>query len=193
MSPIERLRRRSKSLHVLGLGPDAGPDEIRHAWKRRAYACHPDRGAEAEAGFDAARAAYAYLTGEDDTAVPEAPRRASRPVSRVRAEDLTDADVAACQRRLAEEYKTQATDHVPFAQIRAGRMLTFVVRTEMQPGLNRIALPTTALAGRRSKPVVVRFRPERAGPGDMVLTDALRDSLFPGAKDIRIRFGRIVA
>ena len=51
---------------VLGLGPDAGPEEIRRAWRRVSKQYHPDTGFPSEAGarrFREAREAYEALMG----------------------------------------------------------------------------------------------------------------------------------
>jgi len=49
---------------ILGLGPDAGPSEIRHAWRHISKECHPDIGDPTEEGarrFREAREAYEAL------------------------------------------------------------------------------------------------------------------------------------
>jgi hypothetical protein len=45
---------------VLGVGGDAGPDEIRRAFRARAFATHPDHGGNA-AEFAAVQHAFAVL------------------------------------------------------------------------------------------------------------------------------------
>ncbi len=52
---------------VLGLGAEAGPAEIRRAWRRISKQCHPDTGARDEESarlFREAREAYEALVGD---------------------------------------------------------------------------------------------------------------------------------
>ena len=58
---------------VLALPYDAGPDDVRRAFRRRAHETHPDRGGSADA-FHAVRDAYRALTADLD-----AERRRWRP------------------------------------------------------------------------------------------------------------------
>lgn len=57
--------------HVLGVPESAGPDELRRAYRRRAFALHPDRngGPDAHEAFLAVRAAYDALTAPPPAAV----------------------------------------------------------------------------------------------------------------------------
>ncbi|HUX38696.1 MAG TPA: J domain-containing protein [Rectinemataceae bacterium] len=55
---------RKTAREVLGLGPEAGSAEIRHAWRRISKECHPDSGSPTEEGlrrFREAREAYETL------------------------------------------------------------------------------------------------------------------------------------
>jgi hypothetical protein len=45
---------------VLEVAPGATEDEVRRAWRRRAFETHPDRGGD-EAAFDVVRQAFAHL------------------------------------------------------------------------------------------------------------------------------------
>ena len=200
MTPIEKARARSAALAVLGLGLHADADEIRQAWKRRAYATHPDRAQGTDDAFVQAKSAFDFLTGAaSDFAMiqPVRPATATRPRPQQthQASELTEAEQAACRDRLAADGDGAGDgnghgDHVPFAQIRAGRDLTFLVGGSMAEGVNRVALPSTALGGRRARPVIARLRPLRAGSGDVLLPDDMRARLFPGARSVRIRFGQ---
>ena len=67
---------------VLALGYDAGPDDVRAAFRRRARETHPDRGGSA-AAFHHVRTAYGALTADLEQerlrwGTPEAPAPASR-------------------------------------------------------------------------------------------------------------------
>jgi len=63
-SPTEPATRDPRA--VLGIGPEAGPAEIRRAWRRVSKQCHPDTGARDEESarlFREAREAYETLVG----------------------------------------------------------------------------------------------------------------------------------
>lgn len=79
-------RRRRKYHAILGVRWDAGPDEIKRAYRQLALRYHPDRNSEAgaEARFKEINEAYAVLSGKErmppSTAVSEPGTRNPQPV-----------------------------------------------------------------------------------------------------------------
>lgn len=53
---------------TLGVSPDATPDQIKKAYRKRALECHPDRGGGDEAAFKALEAAYGVLSDSEKRA-----------------------------------------------------------------------------------------------------------------------------
>ncbi|WP_343080013.1 J domain-containing protein [Ostreiculturibacter nitratireducens] len=82
-----------------------------------------------------------------------------------------------------------STDHVPEAVQRHGRHLTYVVRTPLVRGTNRVAVPTALLEDiRKVKPMIVRFLSFKSGPGEIRVPEEVLSNVFPGARIVDIRF-----
>ncbi|KUJ73328.1 hypothetical protein AVO45_14665 [Ruegeria marisrubri] len=218
MSPIERVRARAAALEELGVASGAGPEEIREAWRRAAFDAHPDRAGGDGDDFARVKAAYdvlrkAGLTGPDRSESANRAPRPRRPRVAPRDISFSDQEKAACQALLdanlvnAENIVSvtpadagnggiaTATpwsgpkDHVPVAVRCEGRRLTYFVNAAASTGINRVALPASALAtSRNARPTLVEFRCAKAGPGEVTVPEGLRSQRFPGARKVSIRF-----
>lgn len=243
MTPIERVRAKDAARAVLGVRSSADAAEIRAAWRRAAFAAHPDRHGGDQRGFVQAKAAYDLLSAqfeieEGQSAHREttraetrqsegAPRTAAHPARHTarrapgtasgpapqrprlaeRETPLAEAATIACRALLAQEEpapraahlrlhaeaETQAggatVDHVPHALRRRGRAVTFVLRGRLAAGLNRVALPAGVLEGADCpRPQVVAISAAREAAGEVVVPDRVRARLFPGARQVRLRF-----
>lgn len=204
MSPIEKVTARSAALDALGLSGSASPEDIRSAWRRLAFDTHPDKMAGVATAFLEAKAAFEYLGGKDKTfgapgkwepafeAGPAGAARRPRPRPGIVAqtEPLGKDDIALGRALLEQDPVERATDHVVEALERKGRNLVYMVRGAAGAGVNRVALPAAILSGHRGKvrPTVVTFDLVRASVDEYVVPDDTRHAMFPGARDVRIRF-----
>lgn len=103
MSYPDRATQMAIALEALGLGSDAGFQDVRMAWKHIAFTTHPDRNHGDRSAFDKAKAAYDFLVkqvpptrpgkGEPQRAAPtpSAPKAPApgRPRVTTRAADLS--------------------------------------------------------------------------------------------------------
>jgi hypothetical protein len=245
MTPIERVRAKDAARAVLGVPAAADATEIRAAWRRAAFAAHPDRHGGDQSGFVRAKAAYDILSAGFDTeadraapaaatptrttAVHEAPRRAGpaarrtprapdeaaagaaprRPRIAERETPVPGAARAACLDRLAAgaavpvdahlllhrdakpDRSDAPADHVPHAVRRRGRAVTFVVDGPLSAGWNRVALPAGLLEGALcGAPQLLSITALRDGAGEVVVPEKVRARLFPGLREVRLRFER---
>jgi hypothetical protein len=214
MTPIERTRAKASALKDLGLGHYAEPEDIREAWRQIVFRTHPDRNTEAHGEFARAKAAYDFLrsdaagaTGLSDASGQhggqhraDRPRGAgirptSRPSVTTRTEALAPETIDRCRALLAlsvGEAKTQvsvAADHVPDSVQRHGRHLTYLVRTPLARGRNRVALPTALLEdARKVDPAILTFLSTYSGAGDYQVPEGVRIRHFRGARSVTIRF-----
>ncbi|MDA7964754.1 DnaJ domain-containing protein [Ruegeria sp.] len=204
---MSKIKARAEALEALGLSQGASADEIREAWRTVAFHAHPDHTGGDYSGFAQAKSAYDFLRKEGLTAQnrsgPAVPRR---PQLRKRVVELTRADLDACRDLLspdpalpdmsdrgetdqAGKRDDTPADHIPDAIGCFGRDLTYFVKTPVSEGSNRVALPTSVLAGsRKAEAEVLTFQSKNSGQGEVVIPDALRERKFPGARSVRIRF-----
>ena len=210
MSPIERMQARQAAYELLGLEPSADSGTIRAAWRRAAFAAHPDRNGGDYAPFMRAKEAYELIASApagrptnagSGTSSSGSGRAGARPRVSTRLVELTEDAIAQCQALLSDETGGAAlggegqaleiaASHVPHAVRQHGRSLTFMVSDPLSPGLNRIALPTALLEdARRVKPQTIVVRAARGGAGEVTIPDAKRTRMFPGARNISLRFG----
>lgn len=215
MTPIERTRAKASALQDLGLGHYAEPEDIREAWRQIVFRTHPDRNAEAHGEFARAKAAYDFLRSDaggamglsdgsgqsggqhkTDRARAAGVRPASRPSVTTRTEALGGDTIDRCRALLASssgDAGTQvsvAADHVPDRVQRHGRHLTYLVRSPLARGRNRIALPTALLEdARKVDPAILTFLSADSGAGDYQVPEGVRIRHFRGARSVTIRFG----
>ena len=188
---------RSDALRTLGLRPRASAEDVRQAFRRLAFATHPDRQKGHEDEFAKIREAYEMLK-EGDTAASAAP---SRPSIETRVSEVSEAMRDACRALLAEgapaieapdrgDAPAEARDHVPHAVRRQGRQVSYLVPTPLAKGSNRVAVPVGDLLDpRRVTSKLVRVNSARNGPGRVEVPDEVREELFPGARSVSIEFG----
>jgi len=204
MSPIEKVTARSAALDALGLSSAASPEDIRNAWRRLAFNTHPDKMAGEATAFLTAKAAFEYLGGKGKTfgapgkwepAFEDGPAGAERhprprPGIVAQTETLGKDDIASGRALLENDPVEGATDHVVEALERKGRSLVYMVPGAAGAGLNRVALPAAILSGCRGKvrPTVVTFDLLGASADEYVVADETRHAMFPGAREVRIRF-----
>ena len=209
MSPIERVRARVAAVELLGLHRNADHEEVRAAWRRAALELHPDKAGGDRARFADAHAAYEFLSDDAASerftmansarvqgAVAPSPRQAMhRPKVAKREIQLPPEVVAECRSHLSESGEgaaavtLAASDHVAEAVVREGREITYQVETPLIAGRNRVALPTSWVdSARKPKPAVLTFSSPRAGSGEILVPDAVRQRVFPGARSVRLRF-----
>lgn len=215
------VRRRLDALRLLGLASDASHLEVRAAFRRLAFATHPDRHAGREEDFAQVREAYEMLRGagcssgcggngsrdcgracggEDAASVA----RPARPTLEVRVTLVTDEMREACRALLAEAARAlagpedemsqpqDAIGHVPLALRRKGRMVTYLVPTPLAEGTNVVAVPVGELDDpRRVAPRIVQVISARRGPELVDLADDVVARLFPGARGVSIEFGMV--
>jgi len=202
MEPVEKIMARADALSALGLGQNAGSDDIRDAWRQIAFHAHPDHTDGDCTSFARAKEAYDFLRSEGLTTKGQAPGKPRRPKLRKRVIELESADIDACRVLLntalshspegaaeTDPQKAAEADHVPDAVGFYGRHLTYFVATPVREGANRVALPTSFLASvRRLETEVLSFQSKDAGSGEVVVPDTITARKFPGAKSVRIKF-----
>ncbi len=209
MEPADKIRARQDALAHLGLDPSANSDDIREAWRHIAFHAHPDHTEGDSSGFANAKAAYDLLRREGMVAkgtAGSAARKPRRPKIRKRVIELDATAIDACRdmlRNVLSQSKesdadpvssgkgaqSALSDHIPEAVGCNGRHLTYFVTSSVCEGANRVALPTTVLAGcRHAETEVLSFQSKESGAGEVVVPDAIMARKFPGAKSVRIRF-----
>lgn len=183
-------------LKRLELPPEASDEDVRAAWRRLAFERHPDRGGSGVEDFARIRKAYEALR-----AAPARPRSVlrSRPRVEERVRDLPEDVLDLCRsvlresarRAIEDTSRTVVAEHVPTAVAHRGRQLSYIVRTPLGEGLNRIALPTGELEDNRGpRAKVVELAAKRAGWGLINVPETIRERLFPGARSVSIRFAQ---
>jgi hypothetical protein len=230
MTPIERVRAKDAARTVLGVRSTADATEIRAAWRRAAFAAHPDRHGGDQSGFVRAKAAYDLLSAGFDTEATEPPaaaparaqpaRRGTRPAAEAtagpaprrpriaeRETPVPDDARAACHDRLARGADLpvaahlrlhreaaahpagRPADHVPQAVRRRGRAMTLVLGGPLSAGHNRVAVPAGLLEGAAfGDAQVIAITAPREGAGDVIVPETVRARLFPGCREVRLRF-----
>lgn len=191
------VRSRFDALRLLGLAADASQRDVRAAFRRLAFATHPDRHAGQEDDFARVREAYELLRGAGEAASVARP---ARPTLEVRVTLVPDAMQGACRALLDARAQAALGDdpaqpedapgHVPFALRRKGRQVTYLVSTPLRKGSNIVAVPVGELDDpRRIAPRIVRVTSARPGPGVVDLPLEVVEPLFPGARGVSIEFG----
>ncbi len=206
MEPVDKIRARAEAFHVLGLDQNAGSEDIRKAWRSIAFHAHPDCSDADSSNFARAKDAYDLLRKEGLAGKSACAGKPKRPKLRKRVITLKDTDIDACRALLnkvlecvsdasdegqptPENDHMAASDHVPEAIGCFGRNLTYFVSSPVCQGANRVALPTSVLAGsRRTETELLSFQSKDAGAGEVIVPEAIMNRKFPGAKSVRIRF-----
>lgn len=203
MEPVEKIQARLEALHVLGLDQTATASDIRNAWRDIAFHAHPDHTGGDCNQFAQAKSAYDYLRKNGLAGKGAGPAQPRRPKLRKRIIELDEKDISACLKLLdpsralsfgetsTEDCPLSArnSDHVPEAIGCYGRDLTYFVATPVCEGENRVALPTSVLAGFRTvETEILSFQAKNGGAGEVVVPDTIRERKFPGARSVRIRF-----
>jgi hypothetical protein len=203
MTPIKKARVKSEALSDLGLHNPPTYEELRRAWRQRAFETHPDRTNGDLDAFIRVKAAFELLAS--DVEIPREPRQYAetgkiqmtvtprRPSqakgTNVRIETLSKEDKEDCFAILASQPKSEATDHVVEEIHRQGRHLVYITASEFNVGQNRIALPAQFLVtNRKVDPSIVNFYVTGRIIGDIVIPEDTRLEVFPGARSVRIRF-----
>lgn len=189
------VRSRFDALRLLGLAADATERDVRAAFRKLAFATHPDRNAGQDDDFARVRAAYEILR-DGGAGAADTPPRPSRPSVEVRVTPVPDEMQRACRalldaRALAAPGSEPAEPgHVPLALRRRGRQVTYLVPTPLHAGTNVVAVPVGELDDpRRIAPKMVRITADRPGPGVVDLAAEVIAPLFPGARGVSIEFG----
>ena len=80
-------------------------------------------------------------------------------------------------------------NHLPYAIRQSGRRISYMVRENIERGVNRVAVPTGVFADKRKVlPIIVRFKAEGDGAGTHTVSSATLAESFPGAKSVRVHF-----
>ena len=211
MSPIQKAQEIANAQSVLGVGPNTSETDLRRAWKKLAFKMHPDRGMGTDADLANINAAYSLLRDKrvlsrqvNQTRPVEPERRTVDPSARVvrptRPAELKErgrfqtrhADVSAevetiCRAAIGV---SDVPAHVPHRIERQGRQMTFVVATPLVEGMNRVALPQSAVATSEVQPQVLTFRASAGGKGTLNVPEGMVARLYPGTSIVRIAFGR---
>lgn len=193
------LRSRFDAFRVLGLAPQADAADVRSAFRRLAFATHPDRASGRDDEFSRVREAYEMLRNAGEGPVSAAP---ARPSLEVRVSIVPDEMQEACRALLAEQNRALAgpgeqaggldRHHVPVAIRRKGRQVAYLVPTALAKGTNCVAVPVGDLADpRRQRSELVRVNSARQGAGRVEVPDEVREALFPGARSVVIEFGEV--
>ena len=193
------VRSRFDALRILGLAPQASSGDVRSAFRRLAFATHPDRAAGHDDEFARIREAYEMLRGGAEGPASAAP---ARPSLEVRVSVVPDETQAACRALLAEQTPALAgpgasltgadRDHVPVAVRRKGRQVAYLVPTPLARGTNCVAVPVGDLDDpRRIISKLVRVNSARSGAGRVEVPDDVREAMFPGARSVSIEFGEV--
>ena len=203
MEPVDKIKARADALTALGLGQNASADDIRKAWRDIAFHAHPDCTKGDTADFARAKEAYDLLRKEGLAGKSARTGQPKRPTLRKRLISLKETDIDACRALLnkalehapdasaptPEADQLAASDHIPQAVGCFGRNLTYFVTSPVCEGTNRVALPTSVLAGTRTVETdVLSFQSKDSGPGEVVIPETIMTRKFPGAKSVRIRF-----
>ena len=193
MTPFERIRARSEAQTILGLKGQPTAEEVRRAYKAKAFRAHPDRRGGSSADMLALNAAYALLTGDSEFVEPTGPAtpmRPGRPGAKPRIMAIDDVTQARAQQTLAASYNPDSADHIAISIRRVGRKLTYLVPTRLREGRNRVALPAEVLSlPPRKTQKIVSFRTSNAGRGQIRLPEHRVTEDFPGASEVTILFG----
>lgn len=189
---VSIAQEKADALATLGVSATATEAEVREAWRTLAFKTHPDRCNGSDTDFVRINAAYDVIRRHGHAPM-EAPTRSRRPAIQTRIVDLSPDVATLCRDELADQRgkakNGAAADHVAAAVRRKGRRVTYIIRTPLSEGSNRVALPTGELEdNRKVKPQVVTFASDTAGQGQVIVPDALRESMFPGARSVRILF-----
>ena len=202
METFDKVKARDEALLALGLDQSASADDIRNAWRNIAFHGHPDQAEGDCTGFARAKEAYDLLRKEGLAGKSAGTGKPRRPKLRRKVITLESADIDACRALLnkaltdhSEDIEASEgglfckSDHVPDAVGFFGRHVTFFVSTPVFEGANRVALPTSVLAGsRRTETEVLSFQSKDSGAGEVVVPETITARTFPGAKSVRIRF-----
>ena len=198
--PVPCLR--LKAENTLGVGRNATPSEIRKAWKNLAFEKHPDHGFGTDAEFSEINNAYAYLknlgaakadaaTTAADTAPMPQPARA-RPTAKTRIVDLQDEAETTCRKFFEDapgSTEADSTDHIPYMLRQKRRRVSYVVKTPLSDGVNRVAVPTgLSVDSRKVVPTILEMGAKDTDSSVFSVPKDIRSSLFPGAKSVRIHF-----
>ncbi|MEM8631859.1 MAG: J domain-containing protein [Pseudomonadota bacterium] len=84
---------------------------------------------------------------------------------------------------------SDTADHIPFKVRRSGRNVSYIVRTPVQKGDNRVSLPANSSIGRRNvRAEVLRFEADATGQAVLDVPEEVCAELFPGDHSIRVHF-----
>lgn len=82
------------------------------------------------------------------------------------------------------------TNHLPYAIRKSGRRISYMVKSPIAKGVNRVAVPTGVYRDtRKVLPIIVRFKTNNDGTGTHVVSSSDLAASFPGARRVRIHFG----
>ena len=146
------------------------------------------RGARAAAHASAGPAPQRPRIAERETPVRAAARAACHD-RLARGPDLPVAAHLRLHRTAVADAGDRPADHVPHAVRRRGRAMTVVMGGPLSAGLNRVALPAGLVEGAPGAEVqVIAITALQDGAGDVVVPETVRARLFPGCRDVRLRF-----
>lgn len=200
MTPIDRVRVRSKDLRTLGFAGNATQIEIRQAFKALAKKRHPDVEAGSTEEFQRIQEAYRRLSEQrlEQVRVPAKPSnvsrvqpsRQSRENFRVIDARFPEAVVASCRAGL-DPSVIESARHVAIGSIRKGRHIVFVVPSDIAEGDNLVIVPCAEITEpKRFAPTSLCVPSEKVVNGMYAVPPEECADLFPGARTARIRFGR---
>ena len=205
MTPVEKAQTVAAAQEILGVAAHATEVELRAAWKKLAFAMHPDRGSGTSQELANVNSAYNLLRNrsrrlsangapgsspaeKQPTNTHASGRVRPRRVVSARITPLTELVAARCRRALNDGEDAKA-NHVPDAIRRQGREIEFLVKSRLEKGINRIALPICDYSGKhRTRTQRITFSASASGSGSYTFPEHLRRDLFPGARDVRIHF-----
>ena len=194
MTPIERVSSRNRACSKLGLsGCGVTQSDIRDAYRQQARRLHPDLNPGNATQFIELKEAYEFLQrNADDLGIPSkrpTTAAATRPTMRATESRLSSEEVTICADALGDLQQNSSGKHIPSAMRRRGRRLTYIVKSKLNEGLNKIAVPTGALVNsRKIEPQVLEVDGSDTVNGAYVVPAEICAKLFPGANRVSVEF-----
>ena len=192
MTPIERISEKSRALSVLNLPASSTLGDIRAAYKKLVLEKHPDQGAGTAQEFSEITDAYRFLKSHaDELGIHDRPARVTsqmvRPSVKPTETEFTDDIIDEC--RSCFDGEEDEAHHVSTILHRIGRKLTYFVPTKPCNGVNDVVVPTGELVDtRHACPQVVEVNARDISGGVFDVPRELCETLFPGARSVKIRF-----
>ena len=186
MTPFERVKAKAEAAAMLSVPISATQDELKLAWKRKAFQVHPDKMDGDETAFMEAQDAYAFMQDfASETPSPRGRVRPSRPVAGGITTDIPRDTVSAFQGILAAH---NLQGKVPGKVRVAGRQLSYVLDTALKSGDTHLVLSKPGTGERRDeyKPFVVAISALETSARGLHLPRKMVADRFPGSSSVTV-------